>query len=670
MAKLQHALAWAKRGYPVFPLAPDSRTPAWSDWDWRVGATTDAATIEAWWGAGEWNIGCRTGNGLVVVDLDVKHKGQNGIASYMALDGDTNTLAVRTTTGGMHLYFAGEGRNSQAKIGAGIDTRGDGGYVVAPGSTINGRAYEVVADRPLARLPASIAEAMVRRASVAANTPLTELDTTAILAAARHWLDTASPAIQGQGGDAHTFQVACELRDRGVSEGLALDLLLEGWNEQCSPPWEAEALQEKVRNAYAYAQNPAGAKAAEVLLGTGTSAVSIPEDTGPREISPAPEEDYSAWKLGSFTPLGELPARPWVYRRFLMRGEITVLAGAGASGKSLLTLTAAIYLALGRDFHGYKLATPGQPGNSVIYDAEDKHDEMMRRLYAACQALDVEPRQVEPHIALVSGKDPRSGRPKLVRLDGGVPKPDIKSINLLLNKCHHQNVAMLGIGPLVKMHSGLNENDNAHMDMMMDALTEVAVQGNLALLLSHHIAKPGAAGTDAYVGNVDSIRGASNIVNSARFAFTLAAPTQEDASRMNLTRDQRSRLVRFDETEKMNMALRSGEPVWIAKRTVLLPNGDEVGAFVPADMSAATEANRQQMAHRLHLEMESRGLASMSLTEAAAILQDMDPLYSKLTARQVKVRLEAFFAEDAALPGGGALRLTPGEKRMITFVDA
>lgn len=657
MAKLHDALAWAERGYRVFPLAPDSRRPAWAEWDWTREATTDAETIRAWWGAGDWNIGCCAGAGTVVVDLDVKRPEANGIASYMALAGDMDTLVVRTTTGGLHLYFAGEGRNSAGTVAPGIDTRGDGGYVVAPGSTIDGVAYTLLSDLPVARLPAEIAAAM-GRPRIAASAPLTELDTPAILAAARLWLDAQRPAAQGS-RNSTAYWLVCELRDRGVSEGVATALAHE-WNARCLPPLEDDELEITAASAYRTAQNPAGAKSAEVLLG-GTPVV-IAED------APAPAPSRSAWQLGALTPMADLSPRPWLYRRFLMRGEITTLAAAGAAGKSQLSITAAIHLALGWDMWGFKLAQPGQPQNSIIYNAEDSLPEMSRRLYAECAALGIEPALVQPHIALVSGKDPAAGRPKLVHMAGGVPTVDTAALNLLLNAAASQRVAMLGLDPLVKLHAGLNESDNSHMDLVMEAITEIAAQGNLAVLLCHHIAKPGAAGTDSYVGNVDAIRGASNIVTSSRFAFTLAAPTQDDASRLNLTRDQRERLVRLDDA-KMNMALRSGEPVWIEKRTILLPTGDEVGAFMPANMRAATETNRAQMAHRLLQEMEARGLASLSLVEGAAILQDMDPLYSKLTARQVRVRLEAFFAEDAALPGGGALRLTPGEKRMITTVE-
>ncbi|MFX5222092.1 hypothetical protein ABTD21_19385, partial [Acinetobacter baumannii] len=70
--------------------------------------------------------------------------------------------------------------------------------------------------------------------------------------------DTAPIALEGAGGDATSFRVAAHLKDLGVSEAVALDLMLEHWNERCSPPWTPEELAVKVENAYRYGQNPAG----------------------------------------------------------------------------------------------------------------------------------------------------------------------------------------------------------------------------------------------------------------------------------------------------------------------------------------------------------------------------------------------------------------------------
>src|SRR5690606_6177894 len=72
-----------------------------------------------------------------------------------------DTYTVRTGRGGMHLYFTApaglEVRNSVGRLGWLIDTRARGGYVVAAGSIVAGRAYTVVNDADPAPLPGWLA---------------------------------------------------------------------------------------------------------------------------------------------------------------------------------------------------------------------------------------------------------------------------------------------------------------------------------------------------------------------------------------------------------------------------------------------------------------------------------------------------------------------------------
>lgn len=664
-SKTELALAWAARGYRVFPLSPNSRVPLFPDWDWSVNATTDERLIRLWWGAEpEANIGCCTGSGTLVIDIDVKHGGR-GLETYTEHGGSFDTLTVRTTTGGWHLYFLGEGRNSSRRLGPGVDTRGDGGYVVAPGSTIDGSAYELVSDVPLRPLPEHTALALERH-TVTGTTGLAELDTPSAVDGAKAWLATTSPAIEGQNGDAHTYRVACELRDRGVSEPVALDLMLEGWNERCLPPWDALELADKVRNAYAYGQNAPGSKHPGVLLGTEQGlAVSIPPIAQPAPQGAA-DDPLGPFRLGNAKPLAELRARPWLYRRYLLRGEITALVASGAAGKSLTTISTAIALALGIDFMGFELVTVGEPQNSIICNAEDPPDEMARRLYACCSAWQVDPARVIPHIALASGRDP-AGRLILARKASGTIEINVEDVSKLLSVVHYQRVALLAIDPLVKMQSGLSESDNSEMNWPMDALQEIASKSGAAVLLAHHIAKPGTANT-SIVGNADAARGASNIINSCRAAFTLAGPTEKDVGDHHLTPDQVARLVRLDDA-KMNLSLkRVDHPLWMEKRTVKLATGDEVGVLVKADLTAQAAVSRRRMARSIYEEMVGRGTASLPLTEAAEIMRDLDPLYSKVTKAVAQARLERFFIEDAEVGDGHVLRLTPGAKRLITIV--
>ena len=150
----QDALWLAGLGWQVFPLhSPDgdrcdcrragcpspSKHPRTRNG--LLDATTDAARIAGWWEM--WpqaNIGVRTGqaSGLVVVDVDPRHGGDETLRRLIEEHGQFPVLpCARTGGGGWHFYFAHPGgtvRNSEGAVGPGVDVRGDGGYVVVPPS--------------------------------------------------------------------------------------------------------------------------------------------------------------------------------------------------------------------------------------------------------------------------------------------------------------------------------------------------------------------------------------------------------------------------------------------------------------------------------------------------------------------------------------------------------
>jgi hypothetical protein len=135
------ALGYASKGWPVFPchwVGPKRKNPLTSHG--YLDATIDRARIVWWWS--RWPaalIGAATGKKSVVLDVDPRHGGVETLAA-LGFPKLPRTPTVRTAGGGFHLHFAPplgrEIRNTQGAegngIGAGLDWRGVGGYVIVP----------------------------------------------------------------------------------------------------------------------------------------------------------------------------------------------------------------------------------------------------------------------------------------------------------------------------------------------------------------------------------------------------------------------------------------------------------------------------------------------------------------------------------------------------------
>lgn len=138
---LDAALQYAELGWLVHPLRPRSKLPQLKSWPSR--ATTDAKTIRRWFAKGDANVGIATGpdSGLLVLDVD-------GDPRKLLQKRDVpNTAVQRTGGGGAQFFFEwtdalDQCSTTRARLIANVDTRGAGGYVVAPPSTHpTGRRY-------------------------------------------------------------------------------------------------------------------------------------------------------------------------------------------------------------------------------------------------------------------------------------------------------------------------------------------------------------------------------------------------------------------------------------------------------------------------------------------------------------------------------------------------
>ncbi|MDS2171838.1 bifunctional DNA primase/polymerase [Nesterenkonia sp. CL21] len=153
------ARALAQAGVPVFPCAPSGKSPLIRDGRGFHDATADLGRVESWWRqAPAANIGVPTGraSGVSVVDVDVH--GVDGFTAFRrarraGLVSGWEAM-VRSPTGGLHVYYpSAEREQASWQAGkAGVDFRGDRGYIVIPPSRreIDGetRLYRVASLSP------------------------------------------------------------------------------------------------------------------------------------------------------------------------------------------------------------------------------------------------------------------------------------------------------------------------------------------------------------------------------------------------------------------------------------------------------------------------------------------------------------------------------------------
>ncbi|MGH3190122.1 MAG: bifunctional DNA primase/polymerase [Streptosporangiaceae bacterium] len=147
-ATLRQALAYAARGWPVFPCQAGQKTPATAHG--HRDATTDPAQITAWFTRNpHWNVAVATGApGPDVLDVDDHGPAGNGYTAFAALSKagllHDASAYVRTPSGGLHAYFSGSDQRNGHLPAHHLDFRSRGGYVLAPPSRVDGKPYELI----------------------------------------------------------------------------------------------------------------------------------------------------------------------------------------------------------------------------------------------------------------------------------------------------------------------------------------------------------------------------------------------------------------------------------------------------------------------------------------------------------------------------------------------
>lgn len=466
------AEALAARGFDIFPIKAAAKAPPlWKDWPAK------AAPDASWWGHSPLdNIGIHA-KGMLILDIDPKKGGYETIERLKLFEDFPRTLSSRTPSGGEHWYYrlADQHRaaNTVELLGPGVDTRSENGYVLAPGSTTAAGEYRWIdPDVPIADAPEWLVERVGSPAPKQSEAVAVADAPESVVARAAGWLESRAPAVEGQGGDAWTYATVCAVRDMGVSAAQAQEIL-EAWNENCQPPWAPDELEKKVRNAYEYAQNAPGVRAA------------LPDDFPVLEMGTiVPKKRTALMRLDEFAAQDARGAG-YVIKGLLQRASYAEIYGAPGEGKTFVTLDMAYNVAAGREWMGHKVHA-----GPVLYLAFEGRGGLVGRAKALRQKYGEAEVPLYVAGASFSIRD-LEGRAELGKLLALLPEKPV----------------MIVFDTFAKALMGGDENSAQDVGAFNNAVEALIESTGACVAIVHHSGKDkskGARGSSALLGAIDT----------------------------------------------------------------------------------------------------------------------------------------------------------------------
>lgn len=331
MSSLQsEALIYAQNNFKIFPLKVNSKSEQVLK-SWKEEATNDINQVTKWWLTNtQYNIGLKTGSGLIVIDIDCKN-GKNGLEQIKPFLADfPKTRIAKTCHGGYHFYYKvdREVRN-YVNLLDGVDVRGDGGYVLAPPSIVDDKSYTWVNDLQIANANDAVYKLLERDKLQVVN-----------------HLPSATVIQQGVRNET-LFRLGCMMQAKGMSdESIKASLEIENM-KRCNPPLSKKELASIIKSITTHYDKPESND--EEYKVTWVSALEMSKQS----ITESPDI------IENLLPIG-----------------VTLISAPSKMGKTFLCMQMANAIAKGDSFLGYQC----KKKNAYYIALEDPKDNQIRRL--------------------------------------------------------------------------------------------------------------------------------------------------------------------------------------------------------------------------------------------------------------------------------------------------
>lgn len=476
-------------------------------WERFQSERPDLATLEEW-ARRDTNVGIATGavSGLLVLDLD----SEAAVAEAKAL-GLLDTVTVKTGKG-LHAYFKHPGGKvgNRAGLKPGWDIRGDGGYVVGPGSLHpSGKRYEW-GNPPglfaLASVPNSLAQMLeapakakpvVSRAS-AASVPVA-------VPASSDCHPYALAALEGEyaaickashGAQESTLNAAALKMGHYVGGGVlalqtARNRLLSAAMSMPSHdprnPWTPEGLSAKIDRALR--DGMAEPKKVPERMMFAPQPRHDPETGEMIEDAPAQRKNNGGFR---FVAVGDLEYRApeYLIADLIETETLGLLFGDPGCGKSFVAADLGLSIATGTPFHGRAVLQ-----GAVFLIAGEGHNGLTRRFAAWAK---------HKGVSIKGAPLFMSNRPAQF-LDAGSAASVAEAVHGLA--AQHGNPALIVIDTLARNYGPGDENSTSDMGAFVAAVDDLKAQfPGCAVVIVHHSGhgdKQRARGAMALKGAVD-----------------------------------------------------------------------------------------------------------------------------------------------------------------------
>lgn len=318
--------------------------------------------------------------------------------------------------------------------------------------------------------------------------------------------------------------------------------------------------------------------------------------------APPPPSNLSAFDPSAFDVAkrwNNIPRRDWIMRPILIAKHYSMLVATGASGKSAVTISAALALATGRND---LLQLPvDRPCKVILINGEDGAEELTRRIRAACQHFCITLTDVAGRLLIIGARDV----PGLTfnRIDRGGVVADEAGLDLLESMVQGFGADVVIVDPLFAFLPG-GTNDGASASAVAGRLTEICVRANCAMLLVHHVSKSAMREGDH---DPTAALGSAMWTNHARSVWNARRPNSMEAqavgqppsavkdllillhSKANLSRAEDALFIEMVSVELPNSAppkYPRGDLIGVARR---LEVGTIMGLFPPATIKAVLD---------------------------------------------------------------------------------